>query len=59
MFGYTLSNKKVDNGYELQAVEPGFPAELAGIRKGDIMVSINGQLTKKIPKKENLDNRFF
>ena len=59
MFGYTLSNKKVDNGYEIQAVEPGFPAELAGIRKSDIMVSINGQLTKKIPKKKIWTTDFF
>lgn len=46
-FGYTATDKKAGEGYLLGAIEPGSAFEEAGIKAGDIMISINDIKVRK------------
>ncbi len=41
-FGYVQTETKQDGGFVIDAVTPGYPMEEAGIKKGDVIITING-----------------
>jgi predicted metalloprotease with PDZ domain len=47
VFGLSLRNR--DGGYFVQSVEPGSPAEKAGLAEGDLITKINGRDPRSAP----------
>lgn len=58
MFGFIILEKS-NGGYLIQNVVPNSPFDKAGIKNGDILISINGKPTKKVPKKQVAFYPFF
>lgn len=45
-YGFVLKDSK-SKEYRIGSVDPGFPAEAAGLMGNDIVIEVNGQLTSK------------
>jgi S1-C subfamily serine protease len=56
-FGYDMS-KKAEGGYMIDEIYPGMPFDKAGIKIGDIILTINGQEVKNVVEKKIKAVRF-
>lgn len=47
LYGYTTTTKKKDGGFVIGSVDKGSPFDIAGIKAGDVIISINGIKVRK------------